>query len=55
VRIRPTFVENQFSTAKVYGEWEANENLTFKAGIDWRKFEYDSYGPTAPARRSARP
>jgi iron complex outermembrane receptor protein len=44
VRIRPTFVENQFSTAKVYGEWEANENLKIKAGVDWRKFEYDSYG-----------
>ena len=44
VRIRPTFVENQFSTAKIYGEWEANENLKIKAGIDWRKFEYDSYG-----------
>jgi iron complex outermembrane receptor protein len=44
VRIRPQFVENQFSTAKVYGEWEMNPNLTFKAGIDWRKFEYDSYG-----------
>jgi TonB-dependent receptor len=44
VRLRPTFVENQFSTAKVYGEWEANENLKLKAGVDWRKFEYDSYG-----------
>jgi TonB-dependent receptor len=44
VRIRPTFVENQFSTAKVYGEWEANPNLKFRAGVDWRKFEYDSYG-----------
>ncbi len=44
VRIRPTFVENQFSTAKIYGEWEANENLKIKAGVDWRKFEYDSYG-----------
>jgi iron complex outermembrane receptor protein len=44
VRIRPTFVENQFSTAKIYGEWEANEHLKIKAGIDWRKFEYDSYG-----------
>jgi TonB-dependent receptor len=44
VRIRPTFVENQFSTAKVYGEWEANANLKIKAGVDWRKFEYDSYG-----------
>jgi TonB-dependent receptor len=44
VRIRPQFVENQFSTAKIYGEWEANSNLKLKAGVDWRKFEYDSYG-----------
>ncbi len=44
VRIRPQFVENQFSTAKVYGEWEFNDNLRIKAGVDWRKFEYDSYG-----------
>ncbi|AYV46537.1 TonB-dependent receptor [Caulobacter flavus] len=44
VRIRPQFVENQFSTAKVYGEWDLNENLRLKAGLDWRKFEYDSYG-----------
>lgn len=44
VRIRPQFVENQFSTAKVYGEWTASPNLTIKAGADWRKFEYDSYG-----------
>ncbi|MDB5456588.1 MAG: TonB-dependent receptor, partial [Caulobacter sp.] len=44
VRIRPQFVENQFSTAKVYGEWDLNDHLTFKAGVDWRKFEYDSYG-----------
>lgn len=44
VRIRPQFVENQFSTAKLYGEWEANQNLKIKAGVDWRKFEYDSYG-----------
>ncbi|PVM90721.1 TonB-dependent receptor [Caulobacter endophyticus] len=44
VRIRPQFVENQFSTAKIYGEWDLNDNLRLKAGIDWRKFEYDSYG-----------
>ncbi|PXA90457.1 TonB-dependent receptor [Caulobacter sp. D4A] len=44
VRIRPQFVENQFSTAKVYGEWDLNDNLRLKAGVDWRKFEYDSYG-----------
>jgi TonB-dependent receptor len=44
VRLRPQFVENQFTTAKAYLEYEADENLTIKAGIDFRKFEYDSYG-----------
>jgi TonB-dependent receptor len=44
VRIRPQFVENQFTTAKVFGEYALNEHLTFKAGADFRKFEYDSYG-----------
>ena len=44
VRIRPQFVENQFTNVKVFGEYELNEHLTFKAGADFRKFEYDSYG-----------
>jgi TonB-dependent receptor len=44
VRLRPQFVENQFTTAKLYGEYEFSNNLTIKAGIDFRKFEYDSYG-----------
>jgi TonB-dependent receptor len=44
VRLRPQFVENQFTTAKLYGEYEFNNNFTIKAGIDFRKFEYDSYG-----------
>jgi TonB-dependent receptor len=44
VRLRPQFVENQFTTAKAYLEYQADENLTIKAGIDFRKFEYDSYG-----------
>lgn len=44
VRLRPQFVENQFTTAKIYGEYEISDNLTVKAGVDFRKFEYDSYG-----------
>jgi iron complex outermembrane receptor protein len=44
VRLRPQFVENQFTTGKIFGEYEFNENLTVKAGVDFRKFEYDSYG-----------
>jgi iron complex outermembrane receptor protein len=44
VRLRPQFVENQFTTGKIYGEYDFNDHLTLKGGIDFRKFEYDSYG-----------
>ncbi|WP_313002263.1 TonB-dependent receptor [Brevundimonas sp.] len=44
VRIRPTEVTNSFSTAKAYGEFDANENITLKAGIDFRRFHFDSEG-----------
>lgn len=42
VRIRPQTVTNAFTSAKGALEWEASTMLTFKAGVDWRKFEYDS-------------
>lgn len=42
VRIRPQTVTNAFTSAKGALEWEASNMLTFKAGVDWRKFEYDS-------------
>jgi len=44
VRIRPSSVENTFTTAKVFGEYDLNENLTLKAGIDYRKFTFSSRG-----------
>jgi TonB-dependent receptor len=44
VRIRPNAVENTFSTAKVHGEYDLNDNLTLKAGLDYRKFKLDSSG-----------
>ncbi|MEC3909347.1 TonB-dependent receptor [Sphingobium sp. CR2-8] len=42
VRIRPQTVDNTFTTAKGFVEWEANDMVTLKAGADWRKFEYSS-------------
>ena len=42
VRIRPQTVSNAFTTAKGHVEWEAIDGITLKAGLDWRKFEYDS-------------
>lgn len=44
VRIRPSSVENTFTTAKVYGEFDLNDNITLKGGIDYRKFTYSSRG-----------
>ncbi|MGF7150776.1 TonB-dependent receptor [Sphingomonas zeicaulis] len=42
VRIRPQTVTNAFTTAKGFVEWKAADVVTLKAGVDWRKFEYDS-------------
>ena len=42
VRIRPQTVDNAFTTAKGFGEWKASSDVTFKAGVDWRRFTYGS-------------
>lgn len=44
VRIRPSSVENTFTTGKVFGEYDLNDNLTIKAGVDYRKFTFQSRG-----------
>ena len=44
VRIRPNEVINTFSTAKAYGEWDVSDNITLKAGLDYRRFHFDSEG-----------
>lgn len=44
VRLRPNSVKNQFTTAKGYGEFAVNDNLTLKAGVDFRRFQFDSEG-----------
>jgi len=42
VRIRPQTVDNSFTTAKGALAWEASDVITLKAGVDWRRFTYDS-------------
>lgn len=42
VRIRPQTVDNSFTNGKGALEWKASEILTFKAGVDWRRFSYSS-------------
>ena len=44
VRIRPNFVDNKFSTANVFAQFRVNDGLTLKAGVDYRKFQFDSSG-----------
>ncbi|MFC5343223.1 TonB-dependent receptor [Brevundimonas staleyi] len=46
VRIRPNAVTNTFSTAKAYAEFDANEHITLKGGLDYRRFTFDSSGQT---------
>ncbi|MBC2665346.1 TonB-dependent receptor [Novosphingobium flavum] len=42
VRIRPQTVDNAFTTAKGALEWTATDQFKVKAGVDWRRFTYDS-------------
>jgi TonB-dependent receptor len=42
VRIRPQGVDNTFKTAKGFLEFEASDAVKLKAGVDWRKFFYNS-------------
>ncbi|MFT4090172.1 MAG: TonB-dependent receptor [Asticcacaulis sp.] len=44
VRIRPGFVDNSFTNAKTYLEYDVSDNLTIKGGLDYRKFVFDSRG-----------
>lgn len=44
VRIRPNSVENTFTTAKAFYEWDLNDNITLKGGVDYRKFGFHSEG-----------
>jgi TonB-dependent receptor len=42
VRIRPQTVDNAFTTAKGAVAWTATDQVKLKAGLDWRRFTYDS-------------
>ncbi|CAN5328524.1 TonB-dependent receptor [soil metagenome] len=42
VRLTPERVDNAFTTYKLAGEYDFNDNLTLKAGIDYKRFDYSS-------------
>ncbi len=44
VRIRPNGVENRFVTATADLAYDLNDNITIKGGVDYRKFNLDSWG-----------
>jgi iron complex outermembrane recepter protein len=42
VRIRQNYVDNDFRTGKLFGEWKVTEGFDFLFGGEYRKFTYDS-------------
>jgi iron complex outermembrane recepter protein len=59
IRIRPQEAENSFRTFKLDGEYQLNNALTVKAGIEQRKYQYEGQefrrGLNANAERVAQP
>ena len=48
-RLTPERVRNTFDTARFDGEYEINSGLTLKAGVDWKRFNYDSIAWRRPS------
>ena len=46
IRDRPSNVTNKFRTASLKAEWDANEQLTLRAGAVYRRFSFDSVAYT---------
>lgn len=42
IRDRPSEIVNQFKTAQLRTEWDVTEDFTVKAGVMWRRFEFDT-------------
>ncbi|ASR51325.1 MAG: TonB-dependent receptor [Blastomonas fulva] len=42
IRDRPSEIVNQFKTAQLRTEWDVAEGFTIKAGVMWRRFEFDT-------------
>lgn len=42
VRLRPEWVDNVFTMARIEGKFDVNESLTLRGGVDRRKFEFES-------------
>ncbi|ESZ87713.1 MAG: TonB-denpendent receptor [Blastomonas sp. CACIA14H2] len=42
IRDRPSEIVNQFKTAQLRTEWDVTDGFTVKAGVVWRRFEFDT-------------
>lgn len=42
VRMRPQSAINTYDTVAFDGEWKPNDILTFKAGLSWKQYEFES-------------
>ncbi|WP_340646438.1 TonB-dependent receptor [Phenylobacterium sp.] len=42
VRMRPQSAVNTYDTVSVDGQWDANDILTFKGGLSWKKYDFVS-------------
>lgn len=42
IRDRPSVIENRFKTAQLRTEWDVTEDFTIKAGVVWRRFNFDT-------------
>ncbi|MFN3818282.1 TonB-dependent receptor [Blastomonas sp.] len=42
IRDRPSQIENRFKTGQLRTEWDVTEDFTIKAGVVWRRFNFDT-------------
>ncbi len=43
IRLRPQGAQNWFRTAQLDFEFDINDNISLKAGYNWKRFEFDSF------------
>ncbi|MGH6977713.1 MAG: TonB-dependent receptor, partial [Brevundimonas sp.] len=49
VRLTPEWVDNAFTTFKAAGEYDFNDNLTLKVGVDYKRFDFENHALERPS------
>ena len=49
IRIRPLGTDNTFDTAQLNLAFDANEYFTFKGGVSWKEFQFDTFELRRPS------